>query len=554
MTEAMPLNGQVAERDPEKAENKQRKISGGCREGCSSWFRANMLLVFTVFGITVGMALGFGLHPYDLSEETILAIGFPGDIFMRCLKLLILPLIITSLVTGSASLDAKSSGKLGARTVAYYLTTTTIAAIIGLVCVLSIQPGNSATKQLSDEVVPELQVSTIDAIFDLFRNMFPENLVQACFQQAATNYKDQDITKRVLANTTETELNTTYSPFDAENISGTPAFVTVSLGTKEVRQILYIDRMNVLGLIVFCIVFGILLGAMGPKGKVMVDFFTIIGDITMKMVMGVMWYSPIGILSLVCAKVLAVEDPVEFFSMLAMLIVTLLTALALHTTALTSIYFILTRKNPLIFLKGVVQALMTAFATQSSSATLPVTFRCLEENLGVDKRVTRFVLPVGAIINMDGTATYEAIGAIFIAQLNRMPLNIAQVIVISLTAILASIGAATVPSAGLVTMLMVLTAAGLPTEDVALLFTIDWFMDRCRTTVNVLGDSYGAAIVHHLLRDDLKAIDRNREAENEYANGKEYDDSVQSPGGNTVTSFTFEENNDDNAIINAYTT
>ncbi|XP_072014209.1 excitatory amino acid transporter 2-like [Amphiura filiformis] len=248
---------------------------------------------------------------------------------------------------------------------------------------------------------------------------------------------------------------------------------------------------------------------MGAEGKVVVDFFSIVGKITFKMVMWVMWYSPIGILSLICAKILEVDDPLEFFSKLAMLVVTLLLALTLHTIALTTIYFSITRMNPLDFVKGMAQALMTAFAIQSSSATLPVTFRCVEDNLGVDKRVSRFMLPVGSVINMDGTAIYEAIGAIFIAQLNRMPLNIAQIIIISITAILASIGAASIPSAGLVTMLMVLTAAGLPTEDVALLLTIDWFMDRCRTTVNVMGDSYGAAIVHHLLRDDLEMSAKN---------------------------------------------
>uniref|UniRef100_A0A2D4L999 Amino acid transporter n=1 Tax=Micrurus paraensis TaxID=1970185 RepID=A0A2D4L999_9SAUR len=148
---------------------------------------------------------------------------------------------------------------------------------------------------------------------------------------------------------------------------------------------------------------------------------------------------------------------------------------------------------------------MRCFA--SSSATLPVTFRCLEENNRVDKRVTRFVLPVGATINMDGTALYEALAAIFIAQVNNYALDFGQIITISITATAASIGAAGIPQAGLVTMVIVLTSVGLPTEDLTLIMAVDWFLDRLRTTINVLGDSLGAGVVEHLSRHELEMQD-----------------------------------------------
>ncbi|XP_063970869.1 excitatory amino acid transporter 2-like [Lytechinus pictus] len=287
-----------------------------------------------------------------------------------------------------------------------------------------------------------------------------------------------------------------------------------------VRKQGFKNGMNVLGIIAFCIFFGILLGQMGERGRVMVEFFDILSDLTMQMVNIIMWYSPIGIMSLICAKILDMDNPAVVFSNLGLYMVTVLLGLVVHLACLMTIYFTITRKNPFTFFRGLLQAWLTALATSSSSATLPVTFRCLEENLGIDKRVTRFVLPIGATVNMDGTALYEAVATIFIGQLNGYTLTIGKIITISLTATLASVGAASVPSAGLITMLLVLTAAGFPVEDVSLLFTVDWFLDRCRTSINVVGDSYGAAIVHHLSKKELDALDRE-EAELELEAGKE---------------------------------
>lgn len=399
---------------------------------------------------------------------------------MNMLKMMILPLIISSLISGLAQLDAKQSGRMGSLAVLYYVLTTAIAVVTGIFLVLTIHPGDPTIKKDLGEGLQGKTVSTLDTFLDLIRNMFPENIVQATFQQGQTKYILDKPLRKALMHT-----NATLRP------------------TFE-----YTAGMNVLGVIIFCIAFGIVVGQMGDQGKVMVDFFVIMDQVIMKLVMMIMWYSPFGIMCLIMGKILGIVDLADTARMLAMYMVCVLLGLAIHSLiSLPTLFFVATRKNPFVFMRGLLQAWITALGTASSSATLPMTFRCLEENLGVDRRVTRFVLPVGATINMDGTALYEAVAAIFIAQMNNVDLSFGQVITVSLTATLASIGAASVPSAGLVTMLLVLTAVGLPVKDVSLIVAVDWLLDRIRTSINVLGDAFGAGIVYHFSREQLALLD-----------------------------------------------
>uniref|UniRef100_A0A8C6Y6I7 Amino acid transporter n=1 Tax=Naja naja TaxID=35670 RepID=A0A8C6Y6I7_NAJNA len=413
---------------------------------------------------------------YFLSNLDKFYFAFPGEVLMRMLKLIILPLIISSMITGVAALDSSVSGKIGLRAVVYYFFTTALAVILGIVLVVTIKPGVSQKADEIDRVGSTPEVSTVDAMLDLIRNMFPENLVQACFQQVDSIFL---------------------------------LFINRSSNkTKEYKIVgMYSDGINVLGLIVFCLVFGIVIGKMGEKGQVLVDFFNALNDATMYIVQIIMWYMPLGILFLIAGKIIEVEDW-EIFRKLGLYMATVLSGLAIHSVViLPLIYLIIVRKNPYQFAIGMAQALLTALMISSSSATLPVTFRCAEEKNHVDKRITRFVLPVGATINMDGTALYEAVAAVFIAQLNDLELDIGQIVTISVTATAASIGAAGVPQAGLVTMVIVLSAVGLPAEDVTLIIAVDWLLDRFRTMVNVLGDAFGTGVVEKLSKMELEQMD-----------------------------------------------
>ncbi|XP_072232821.1 excitatory amino acid transporter 3 isoform X1 [Leuresthes tenuis] len=497
---------------------------------CKGLLRKNWLLIATVVSVLLGVSLGVVVREYaSLSHLHKQYFGFPGELLMRMLKLVILPLIISSMITGVAALDSEVSGKIGLRAVIYYFSTTIIAVILGIILVMTIKPGVSQEPEHIDRTGTTPNVTTVDTLLDLIRNMFPENLVQACFQQYKTKRKELEPVK-VLVNTTTTTTATLTTTIAAavENI------------TKDYKIIgTYSDGINVLGLIVFCVAFGLVIGKMGEKGRILLEFFDALNEATMKLVQIIMCYMPVGILFLIAAKIIEVEDW-EIFRKMGLYMVTVLSGLAIHATiCLPLIFFIIVRKNPYTFTLGMAQALVTALmissrsATKSlyfpllsikdhkvccgvyclplimsfSSATLPVTFRCAEENNRIDKRITRFVLPVGATINMDGTALYEAVAAIFIAQLNDYALDVGQIVTISITATVASIGAAGVPNAGLVTMVIVLTAVGLPASDVTLIVAVDWLLDRFRTMVNVLGDAYGAGIVQKLSKRELERID-----------------------------------------------
>ncbi|CAD5220157.1 unnamed protein product [Bursaphelenchus xylophilus] len=415
---------------------------------------------------------------------------------MNLLKLTILPLIVCSLIAGMAQLDPKQSRRMVFLSMTYFLTTTFMAVILGIILVLTIHPGDPTIRRNAVTGSTTRAINTVDTFLDIIRNMFPENMIKAAFEQTQTKYvkvRPKSIKQNDSLNIRKWKNGEfDYMRPELENTSG----------------------MNCLGVIVMSMGFGIVLSIPRSETKPVVEFFKGMDKVMMALVNYVMLYSPIGIMSLVVAKILDIEDLSETGKMLAMYMVTVIVGLIIHGVfTLPTIYAVLVKKNPFTFMRGLIQAWATALGTGSSSATLPMTFKCLEENNGVDKRVTRFVLPVGATINMDGTALYEAVAAIFIAQVNGIELGLGQVITVCLTATLASIGAAAVPSAGLVTMLLVLGAVGLPLDDVSLIVAVDWLLDRLRTSINVLGDAFGAGIVHHYVKDQLERNDSKKKRE-----------------------------------------
>jgi len=260
-----------------------------------------------------------------------------------------------------------------------------------------------------------------------------------------------------------------------------------------------LSQMQMLPIIVFALVFGGVLTTLGEQGKPVIAFFEGVNAAIMKMVGLLMWLAPIGVFGLVANRFAEAGGPEQWKAISASLgkyMATVLVGLGVHAfVVLPVLCSLLARRNPLKYLGAMVPAILTAWSTASSSATLPVTIECAEQRGKVSKKSAGFVLPLGATINMDGTALYESVAAIFIAQAFGIELTTGQTVIIFLTATLATIGAAGIPQAGLVTMIIVLRAVDLPEEGIGLLLAVDWFLDRFRTSINVWGDSVGAAYI-----------------------------------------------------------
>jgi len=447
------------------------------------------LTLGTMMGVIGGVIFGVCLRsrPEPWTDREVMYVAYIGELFLRMLKALILPLIVPSLITAVGSLDMSLSGKVGMRAIVYYMTTTVLAVILGIVLVVTIHPG-VAGQERADASKDSREVTTPDTLMDLIRNLFPPNYIQATMQQYRTS----------LVSPGSVAVNDSGQIRDPNN----------SLTWKFKGE--WTNGSNILGLVFFAIVFGIALAKMGEKGKPLLDFFTCLSDAMMVITTWVINLAPIGVFFLIGGQVLGTNDFGVVLNQLGWYFTTVMLGLFFHGfIVLPIILTVFTRKLPFRFIANMTNAITTAFGTGSSSATLPVTISLLEEKNNVDPRICRFVLPIGATINMDGTALYEAVAAIFISQVNAMDLSFGQILAVSVTATAASIGAAGIPQAGLVTMVMVLETVGLPAEDVTIILAVDWLLDRFRTAINVLGDSIGAGLVYHLSKNELDDMHLN---------------------------------------------
>ena len=403
--------------------------------------------------ILIGMALGviFGII-LSIIEGGNTFIGNYikpfGTIFINLLKLIAVPLILASLIKGVSDLkDISKLSQMGGRTIVIYLITTLTAVTIGLILVNVIQPGKSISTDTRLELVEAYSSDT------------KEKQVAAAKQQES-------------------------GPLQAL-VDVVPSNIFLAASNNR----------NMLQVIFFALFFGIgMILLPEKKVKPVKKFFDSFNDIILKLIDLIMLAAPYGVFALLAT--LVVEAPsLELFQALALYAITLLLGLALMIVVYIIIVRVFTNKKASFFMKGIAPAQLLAFSTSSSAATLPVTMECVEENLGVDKEVASFVLPIGATINMDGTSVYQGVAAVFIAQAFGLDLSLSAQLGVVLTATLASIGTAAVPSAGIVMLVIVLAQAGIPEAGLALIFAIDRPLDMCRTIVNVTGDAAVSMIV-----------------------------------------------------------
>jgi len=407
------------------------------------WQIAIALVLAAVVGTITGTESGlFGITFYQVYD-------FIGALFMNALKMLIVPLVVSSIIVGIAGIGSGDAlGRLGGKTLLYYMTTSLIAILIGLFIVNILAPGHVDGKPATDlvanlqtdagDVVAKVEGRGAGDVVDVFLRMVPTNVVAA----AANG--------------------------------------------------------QLLGLIFFSLLFGFFMTKIREAyAESMYNFWQGLFEVMMHITDWVMKFAPVGVFALV-AKVVA-GTGFSAFVPLAWFFLSVIAALAVHFLVVMPVLLsTVGRVNPLRHYRAMAPALLTAFSTSSSSATLPLTMECVEKNAGVSNRVTSFVLPLGATVNMDGTALYECVAAMFIAQAYGIELGFAQQFTIVLVALLTSIGVAGIPAASLVAITIILATIGLPVEAVGLILAVDRVLDMCRTTVNVFSDSCGAVIIGRL--------------------------------------------------------
>ena len=373
-----------------------------------------------------------------VSPEAAQHVEILGELWIRMLQMLVVPLIVASIIQGVGSLgDIRQLGRLGGATIVYYLSTSGMAIVLGMFLVSLIEPGIGA--DIGAAVAPSGAEAAVNiGWMNLVRGFFSPNL-----------------------------------------------FASATQG-------------DLLPLVIFSLAFGAALTTVRENGTLVLKFFEGIFAAIIKLVHLVMWIGPVGVFGLVAGRLASAggsEGIVALLVGLGLFTITVLLGLAIHAgISLGLILYLAGRRSPFEYMRILGTALTSAFATASSSATLPLTLEGVER-AGVSSRSSRFVLPVGATVNMDGSALYEAVAAIFIAQAWGIELSLSALIVLFVVATVSTIGAAGIPEAGLITMVVVLQAVGLPLEGLGLLLAIDWFIDRFRTAVNVWGDAVGAAVV-----------------------------------------------------------
>ena len=372
-------------------------------------------------------------------------ISWMGDIFLRALKMLIIPLILSSLISGITNIGGGGNlGRLGLKTFGYYIMTSIFAILTGLFFVNMIKPGIGADLSFSQKVegLVEKQKSVKEIVIDIV----PDNIF------AAFNESDM------------------------------------------------------LSIIFFAILFGFFITKIGKRPRqILSEFFNSLFDVMMKITMFVIRFTPLGIFGIVAKVVADQDDLIGLGSRMGLYMGTVIAALAIHFfITLPLIVKFIGKSKPFNHLKNMSTPLLTAFSTSSSGATLPLTINAVEKNSGVSNKISSFTLPLGATINMDGTALYECVAAMFIAQAYGVELTLIQQIIVVVTALLASIGAAAIPMAGLVMITVILAAVGLPLEGVGLILAVDRILDMFRTATNVWSDSCGAVVIAKSEGEKLK--------------------------------------------------
>lgn len=476
-----------------------------------------------LLGMVAGVVWGFVARAYLGGE---IYVGILGLLFKSMLKMLIVPLVLASIVTGITGLgDVRALGRIGKRTLGFYLGTTLTAVVLGLTIVNLIGPGRGADaeslqvrlevsqgmhKKLLTLAEDEAEAGRYEAswilVTDYLQRYAPvaRDEARAGRAKALRERVTEPPPERAVGRRTEARERWAAVRGDQRASMTIGEFMVKQVDKLFTNPFQALAQGEILAIIVFALLLGACLTTVGEVGVPLIRAFEGLNAAMMRLTDLIMEFAPLGVFALL-AEVIAAMG-VDALEALAAYMVTVLLGLFLHGfVVLPAVLYFFTGMRPLEFFQGARRAMAISFTTASSSATLPVSMECAEEELGCSARSAGFVLPLGATVNMDGTALYEAVAALFIAQVFGHDLSLGQQVLVALTATLAAIGAAGIPSAGTVTMAMVLDAVGLPLTGIGMILAVDRVLDMCRTTVNVVGDLAGTVVVDRLERASAAA-------------------------------------------------
>ncbi|KAK7484827.1 hypothetical protein BaRGS_00023870 [Batillaria attramentaria] len=419
--------------------------------GIRRYLKENAVLLLTFIGVVVGFAVGFGVRELDPSPDALMWIGMPGELFMRMLNLMVVPLVVSSVITGTASLDPKSNGKISLVAFTWITCTNILACVLALILSVTIRPGSGEGGAATEG---DVRFETQDIFADLFRNIIPNNMVEVAFKKAQTEYT---------TNTEEVARNLT---------NGTVITETVTSRFKSNGKS---DSVNVLGIIFIATILGIAAHRLGKKADIFVRFFAATTDIVILVLRWFFWTSPLGVASLIAKAIAGIDDLEDSFSKLGMP------------------YFI-------------------GFAATSTAVALPEMLYCCEVKNGIDRRVARFAVPFSVTLSANGSAVFIVSAAIFIGQYIGYPLTAGDIVIIGILSAVSAMALPSVPSSSIITLVIILAAVNIPSGQIALLFAVEWFLDRLRTGTNVVSHCYCAAVTYQLAKKDLERQDREAQA------------------------------------------
>ncbi|XP_065299325.1 neutral amino acid transporter B(0)-like isoform X2 [Dermacentor albipictus] len=403
-----------------------------------------------------GMTLGWHIRNHGVSARLLQLIDFPGELYMRMLECLVMPVVASSIVAGLGSVDIMLAGQIGLLAMLYFVVATGMASAIGIGVALVLGPQNEpyCRRQFS---------SQIDGFLDLLRNLFPDNYLAACLVSSRTHIAPQ-------------------------NDSG--------LVDDEHIYLVMNDRTNILGLLSVSVMLGAVLSVTASESDSLLNLFVGLSNATVTVSQLTAWVSPVGVFFLVATRLSQMSELHHAFVATRTLLLVSVAALAAYGLGLLPVLYVLvTRKDARHFLRITCVPAMKAFRSASRTESVPGTIEALEDLAGLEPRVVRFVIPVGANVSMSGTAVVAAATAVVIARLDGIDLGAVEAVIIGTTVVLASLGAASIPNSSVLTVLMILMALQVSSRNISLVFVIDWAVDRFRTTVNIYSDSVGSAIV-----------------------------------------------------------